>query len=284
MLKGGLEAKSQIKKWIEHQTYLPSFTAEDWIWLQQVESVLAKFEEFTLIVSKQRPQISLAIPIYYELQDLLNDAVTMQGEFAELDTDIAQAVSAGMAKYKKYYDFMDAQDAYYVALVLNPRFKTLLLEKELDKEAASAVIQGIKELLYKHYPLQAERQSSVSKELEINTRQSIEARVLQKLQPQRKQRSDIDRYFEDDIVAVSETATKDKNWLFTWWRLHKEEFPCMAAAARDYLAIPASEVAVERLFNRGRDLLGLRRHSLNAETIRRLMLLRDMYISKEANF
>ncbi|KAK9323244.1 hypothetical protein V1517DRAFT_321095, partial [Lipomyces orientalis] len=28
----------------------------------------------------------------------------------------------------------------------------------------------------------------------------------------------------------------------------------------DYLAIPASEVAVERLFNSGRDLLGQRRH------------------------
>ncbi|RKF78996.1 hypothetical protein GcC1_050012 [Golovinomyces cichoracearum] len=33
----------------------------------------------------------------------------------------------------------------------------------------------------------------------------------------------------------------------------------MAAAARDYLAIPASEVAVERLFNTGRGLIGLRR-------------------------
>lgn len=40
----------------------------------------------------------------------------------------------------------------------------------------------------------------------------------------------------------------------------------MGAAARDYLTIPAAEVAVERLFNRGRALLGLRRHSLNGET------------------
>ena len=39
----------------------------------------------------------------------------------------------------------------------------------------------------------------------------------------------------------------------------------MAVAARNYLTIPASKVAVERLFNKGRDLLGLRRHSLNAE-------------------
>jgi hypothetical protein len=38
---------------------------------------------------------------------------------------------------------------------------------------------------------------------------------------------------------VNESVTTDKNWLFEWWRVHKSEFPRMAAAARDYLAIPA---------------------------------------------
>jgi hypothetical protein len=51
----------------------------------------------------------------------------------------------------------------------------------------------------------------------------------------------------------------------------------MAKAARDYLAIPASEVAVERLFSAGRDLLGIRRHSMKADTMRMLMLMNDVY-------
>jgi hypothetical protein len=37
---------------------------------------------------------------------------------------------------------------------------------------------------------------------------------------------------------------------------------------------------VERLFNSSRDLLGLRRHSLYREIIRRLVLLRDIYKSE----
>ncbi len=49
----------------------------------------------------------------------------------------------------------------------------------------------------------------------------------------------------------------------------------MAKAARDYLAIPASEVSVERLFSSGRDMIGLRRFSLSSETMRQLVLLRD---------
>jgi hypothetical protein len=51
----------------------------------------------------------------------------------------------------------------------------------------------------------------------------------------------------------------------------------MAKAARRYLAIPASEVAVERLFSAGRDLLGIRRHSMTGEAMRFLMLLGAEY-------
>jgi hypothetical protein len=41
----------------------------------------------------------------------------------------------------------------------------------------------------------------------------------------------------------------------------------MAEAARDFLAIPASEVAVERSFSIRRDLLGVRRHLMNGDTM-----------------
>jgi hypothetical protein len=50
----------------------------------------------------------------------------------------------------------------------------------------------------------------------------------------------------------------------------------VAEAAREFLAIPASEVSVERLFSAGRDLLGIRRLSLGADTMRMLMLMKDI--------
>jgi hypothetical protein len=52
----------------------------------------------------------------------------------------------------------------------------------------------------------------------------------------------------------------------------------MAAAARDYLVIPASKVDIERLFSIRRDILGVRRWSMNAETIGILIILRDVLI------
>lgn len=46
--------------------------------------------------------------------------------------------------------------------------------------------------------------------------------------------------------------------------------------AREFLAIPASGVGVERLFNQARDICTYRRHSLKPETLRLLIMLMCM--------
>jgi hypothetical protein len=73
------------------------------------------------------------------------------------------------------------------------------------------------------------------------------------------------------------TNTKGPNWLFNWWRVHRDEYPKMAAAAKDYLAIPTSEVSVERKFSSGRDLLRIWRFSMKSDTMRMLMLMDNVY-------
>ena len=55
----------------------------------------------------------------------------------------------------------------------------------------------------------------------------------------------------------------------------------MAAAARDYLAIPSSEVDIERLFNVGRDILGIRRFAMSTKTLGMLIILRDNLVMAE---
>ncbi|KAK9327082.1 hypothetical protein V1520DRAFT_358308 [Lipomyces starkeyi] len=83
--------------------------------------------KLTLFVSNKRPQISLTVPIYYELHDLLDDTSERRGSFSRLDMDIALVVKNGMKKYENYYTFMDESDTYYAALVLDPRVKGDLL-------------------------------------------------------------------------------------------------------------------------------------------------------------
>lgn len=81
-------------------------------------------------------------------------------------------------------------------------------------------------------------------------------------------------------VPDNMTAEQDIQWLMAWWRTNRFKHPRMAKIARRYLSIPASEVGVERLFSRGRDLLGLRRYALQPATIKILTVLKAFSSSK----
>jgi Vesicle coat complex COPII, subunit SEC24/subunit SFB2/subunit SFB3 len=74
-----------------------------------------------------------------------------EGDFSNLHKDIVKAVKSSLERYKKYYDLMDSLDIYYIALILNPRYKTKLLEQELG-EASNLIIQHIKDVLSEKYP------------------------------------------------------------------------------------------------------------------------------------
>jgi hypothetical protein len=278
MLDMAVHAKVQINRYIHEQSDLPRFSEDDWRRLSQLHRVLAPFYELTLLVSKKKPQISMAIPIYYELHDLLNQETQKKGIFKDLDDDIMNAIHHGLIKYQKYYTFMDNTDAYYTALILDPRVKGDLLLHELsDNEAGQMIVNTIRENIHEQYSYEAvDTQTSSTNTILLHKHQdNIEARMLQRLTPivQKPAGSDIDDYFTSSRVPLD---TSHPEWLFRWWNTNRDSMPQMAAAARDYLAIPASEVDVERLFSGARDLLGLRRYAMTADTMRMLMLMDDI--------
>ncbi|KAJ5642741.1 hypothetical protein N7490_006741 [Penicillium lividum] len=158
---------------------------------------------------------------------------------------------------------MDASDLYYTALVLDPRVKGALLLNELgEKNAEKNILQTLRDDLHRRYTGTTEPLSTTGQPEPSHKKQKPSV-------------SDIDRYLDSARAEVSDM--EDQNWLCDWWKVHKKEYPRMAAAARDYLAIPASEVSVERLFSAGRDVLGVRRFSMKGDTLRILMLLDDVF-------
>jgi hypothetical protein len=76
--------------------------------------------------------------------------------------------------------------------------------------------------------------------------------------------SDIDRYLDSDVLEWDDNDIRnyDPEFVLKWWKANESQYPIMAKAARDLLAVPGSEVDVERLFYGGRDLLGIRRYGL----------------------
>lgn len=57
-------------------------------------------------------------------------------------------------------------------------------------------------------------------------------------------------------------------------KTNADDFPVIAAMARDFLAIPGTSVSVERLFSTARQLCQDLRSSLHEQTIMEAMLVR----------
>lgn len=197
-----------------------------------------------------------------------------------MDKNIAAAIYSGLLKFKKYYTLIDATDTYYTASLLDPRVKGDLLLREIDDEEASqAIIQSTRDNIREKYSHHKNTIPSLATEsFQIsNNNPDPTLHMLQRLSPsvtERLPRSDINEYFDSSRVRVADpTAITKAKWLLQWWNTHREKMPQVAAAARDYLAIPKSEVAVERLFSQAHDLLGIQRFSMNRDTMRTMMLL-----------
>jgi hypothetical protein len=91
--------------------------------------------------------------------------------------------------------------------------------------------------------------------------------------------SDIDLYLGTPPIAwdLSDETNYTPDWALKWWNANAFQYPTMAKAARALLAVPGSEVDVERLFSGGRDMLGIRRYALKGETMRILTLLKAYF-------
>jgi len=59
--------------------------------------------------------------------------------------------------------------------------------------------------------------------------------------------------------------------------MHELEYPHLARMARDYLAIPASSVPVERIFSGGTDLITPTRDRLSEDIIKYCMCLKSRW-------
>lgn len=79
---------------------------------------------------------------------------------------------------------------------------------------------------------------------------------------------------ETEAVRYLQTPPLPDSNPLDCWKVIESSFPTLAQMARDILAIPATGVGVERLFNIGRDTCHYRRNRLNGKTIENIMLIK----------
>jgi hAT family C-terminal dimerisation region len=279
MISDAIRLRKEVTQFVRNHSDIQVLQLADgeWSMLQQIQKVLKPFWDHTNAVSTSCPTIVESLPIYWNLDDILDDIKKGEGDFQGITKDIQDAAEAGIQKMNKFAKKMDGNILYYVAAVLDPRIKTSVIRAQMNQEDANVIVSQVREFLKKQYPL--DEDSSSSPERPSGMPESL-WRTLKMVHPvQSTMASDIDRYLDSMPVNWSHRFIEDgdPDWVLKWWKANAFNYPLMSQAVRDYFPVPSAEVGVERLFSNARDVLGIRRHCLNAETFRWLMFLKGQY-------
>jgi len=81
------------------------------------------------------PLVARSLEIYWDLDDLLERVITGQGDYSELDQAIRDAFIAAKAKHVKYMKKLNKDALIYMAHILDPYYKALMIKDMMPDKA-----------------------------------------------------------------------------------------------------------------------------------------------------
>jgi hypothetical protein len=271
MLKRLVEQKNAVNFWMGTNPkfgkiaigYL-KLSEEEWMLVNEMVNHLSIFDESTRLISgNSYPTLSLVMPAFIEMFTYIEN----QMKNSEVSLRIKEALTMSHKVLSKYYNFTDDSIFYIASVVLDPRFKVEYLElkgfNSLYPGLLKSVVIKLKTMTNELDETKPSTSSNISAG-ENNNEGSLLKRMFAHTES-KSNAHELDTY----LSLQTESAAVDP---LQWWKSHEIQFPSLSKLARTVLAIPGSSVSVERVFNVGRDMIGLRRHALGSDSTSSLML------------
>jgi len=180
----------------------------------------------------------------------------------DANIDLKNSIRKAIEKLKTYYIKTDST-VYTIATALDPRLKLYYYEEHnWEKQYIDEAKNVISKVYYSQY-------ASMNNMCEEVDEDDLIAHIYKR---HTVQQDELELYFKAPRAPMRADALQ-------WWKVHESEYPNLAALARDYLAIPATSVPIERAFSGGVDLVSKKRCNLGAETIQACMCLKNWWKS-----
>jgi hypothetical protein len=135
----------------------------------------------------------------------------------------------------------DANDAYFIASFLDPRYKARWLYLHIDLETAKNIEKQMMIKIKQIYT--SDRTIPLGESAREKQKATGVSSLLKRvygIDSVPKDQSEVDLYFLDPNVPGYEGFN-----LLNWWREHKSRYPIMSKVARDYLGIAVTSTSVE---------------------------------------
>ena len=241
---------------------------DEWKLLEEIMIHLKVFEESSRLLSGSKyPTLSLVMPAYIELFTYIENQMSRD----EVSQMVKEALTDSHSILSKYYNFTDDSVYYLGSVILDPRFKLEYLNrKSFDTLYPEVLRETLEKLKSLSNLLQESRLTTIEQKQDVSTEVNVKGTgsLFERMFAHTAAKSN-DHELDAYLALQTEAAAVDP---LQWWKSHEVQFPALSKLAKSMLAIPGSSVSVERVFNVGRDVIGLRRHALDSDSTSSLML------------
>lgn len=265
MLERAEKLKVPMRALCSSEKSLRSFIMHknEWAELNVLCVLLQKFDRATKLMSMERhPTITAYLPTFHWLLDALHLFMN------DNPGPLARAAENGLVKLQKYEEEFQLSKCKipYFAVLLNPASKITFFKEHK--------FRNVREI-QKEFSDYFEREYDVAVENNQNKEQEDPEDELYAFMYKRpkitKATKEIQKYQQFPLSSF-------KVNILEFWQSHQADFPVLRKMARDILPVQGASVAVERDFSDAADVVTTNRCSLDKETIRKLMCLKDWYI------
>ncbi|KAJ8515393.1 hypothetical protein ONZ45_g7180 [Pleurotus djamor] len=275
MLDFAIEYRSAVQTMTQqHEEALGMYEManSDWKIAEQLRDVLRILKDATLFFSRETPNLATVIPAMDHIDEKFgSDALN-----PKLHSAIRASVAVAKRTCNRYYSRTDGSELYRIAMVLHPRYKLSYFEKaEWDLEWQEKARQLVRQVYETRYAglevppptsgLSESSQTQHSSAAPKRTDNIFDSLPALSAPIAREHRDELERYLSTDPEMTTN--------VIQWWVERRSMYPRLSRMAIDYLTIPATSVAVERVFSQGRLLISSIRNRLSSQSTRAILCL-----------
>lgn len=269
MLASLVEQRAAVSAELAKSGKVECLNLKEWDTAIGLVEILRPIEEATKELCREdNPTLSMMIPIVSSILSTLQDLTTPErsGFGVVYGKNLFKAIMCRFPSYR-------TNKHYLPAMLLDPRFKGLILDEHELQHGKSMVLQELKAHVGNITPpesplpkvclLPEAQPYSIWKAFDKSVTSSSTSACSSNTLEQ-----EVEKYFKIPTVNRTENPCM-------WWTVNKDTFPNLYAAARKFLAIPATSASSERLFSKAGSVVTSRRGSLSSAHVERLVFLHD---------
>ncbi|TFY76146.1 hypothetical protein EWM64_g7868 [Hericium alpestre] len=245
-------------------------TAQEWSIAQQLRDVLHILKDATTFFSRGTPNLATVIPA----MDHIDFWLTTDACDSKYHLAIWASLNVAKCTLNCYYTMTDLSEVYRIAMVLHPRHKLTYFKNTKWEQDWIDMAREVVQDEYDHsYALREvegddrDDQEAAQEATEVTSGNIFDNLPSLAAPAPNNDHSELDQYLSTDPEPINDPIA--------WWSHPKctSDYPRLSHMALDYLTIPATSVAVERVFSRGCLLLLHVRNRLSAQTTHVLLCL-----------